>query len=240
MREEDLNGWEDLCRLAYENKNEKWIYRGVTRHYFELVPKIGRKDALGKRLGKRLKYTEAAERALLREFARQARPLVSSEPKNELEWMAVAQHHGLKTRLLDWTESIFVAAMFATERGLEIQKNLKKRTPVPPAIYGVRNIPDAEKDEYHDPFNIDQIKLYRPPHISPRIAPQQALFTIHPDPEKKFDTTEIVKWKLNINTTVYIKSVLDTLGVSRAALFPGIDGLADALNWRHRWNRLNA
>jgi hypothetical protein len=50
---------------------------------------------------------------MLTEFKRQARPFVERMPSNEFEWMFLAQHHGLPTRLLDWSTNALVALYFA-------------------------------------------------------------------------------------------------------------------------------
>jgi hypothetical protein len=233
-----LDGWAGLAALVDKHKGQNWIYRGQTPGHIELIPKIGRKGARKNHRGRSLPYSEPHERWLLEEFKRKARPLLAVEPETDLEWMAVAQHHGLKTRLLDWTESLLVAAMFATEKG--VARRIDKRTGMEilasPCIYGIQGLPEA--DRRNDPFRLKNVKVYRPAHISDRIAPQQAVFTVHPRVDKDFTHPRLFRWVLLITGTLDMKLALDAVGINRAALFPGIDGLAEALNWRHKWGTL--
>ena len=60
---------------------------------------------------------QLAERHAQREFKRRAHHYLRDLPSDEddLEWLALMQHHGAPTRLLDWTRSSYVAAFFAAE-----------------------------------------------------------------------------------------------------------------------------
>jgi len=242
MRDKKIKDWKELADLAYAHKHEHWIYRGVQRQDHELIPSIGRKDARAQALG--LKYSLKLERLLLSEFQKQARPLAPIDPQGPLEWMALGQHHGLMTRLLDWTESLYVAAFFATEKGVTFERTvsahgsrlIKEDKPVYPAIYGVRDLPFAS--DQNDPFEITRVMAYRPAHISPRIAPQLAAFTIHPNPARPYKGRNVVRWTLEIGGTIDMREALDAIGISRASLFPGIDGMANSLNWKYKWDRL--
>ncbi|MGK0170899.1 MAG: hypothetical protein ACI9W2_002626, partial [Gammaproteobacteria bacterium] len=97
----------------------KWLYRGVTSADYELVPKIGRPHARTRFDYDRTKrmmvaisepYDAVGEIKAFEQFKRLAHPHLSSITMNSWEWLAVAQHHGLPTRLLDWSENPLVAA----------------------------------------------------------------------------------------------------------------------------------
>ncbi len=105
-----------------------------------------------------------------------------------------------------------------------------------PVIYGIQNLPTIPDEE--DPFERDCVEMYRPALFSERIAPQQSVFTVHPKPTSPFDTPDLIRWTLKINGTLDMKQALDVSGLTRAALFPDIDGLAASLNWQHKWGRL--
>ncbi len=174
--ERPVKSWKELAEKVELYAGSQWIFRGVPAETFDLVPKIARPGIRKSRDGgAHLPYCLDEEKKTFGEFQRIARPHFTHEPKNDLERLAIAQHHGLPTRLLDWTESLLVAAFFALEAA-GVRRN-------PPAIYAIRDLPVRRAHE--DPFDKDaDIAIYRPPHISPRIPAQRSLFTVHPRPDE--------------------------------------------------------
>ena len=77
-------------------------YRGQANVDWPLTPSLHRNATL-------CKY----EPEIVRDFKAKSRQLLTEQPQCEIEWYFMMQHHGMPTRLLDWTESPLVALYFA-------------------------------------------------------------------------------------------------------------------------------
>ena len=226
-----VSSWHELAKLIEDHSDGRWIFRGVKDATYPLVPKIGRDGARkDPATGEPLPYSREGEMQMYAEFRRTARPYLRDGTHRDIELLAVAQHHGLPTRLLDWTESPLVAAYFASEdAGTGVN---------PPAIFAVRDVPLLnETTNVLDALT--EVSLYRPSHISPRIPAQQCVFTVHPNPDRdEFVPDRVEKWVLiKARETFWLKQILAACGVNRASLFPDLDGLAQYLGWRYKWSK---
>ena len=165
----------------------------------------------------------AYEQLLLDEFKRRSRPFLTHEPKNEWEWLALAQHHGLPTRVLDWTTNPLVALYFATIGGSEKEDGV--------VIAYRHNRPFLNPISTPDPFSIEQIEAYKPPHIAERISVQGAILTAEPASLEKDDSAgrESNEWLVSGHSVERIRLELFKLGVTESSLFPGLDGICREL-----------
>ena len=84
------------------------LFRGQANALYKLLPGIGRSHP---------QYcpTPELEKVIFRQFKNRARPFLTQPlPESDWDWLVIAQHHGLKTRLLDWTTDWRSALYFAT------------------------------------------------------------------------------------------------------------------------------
>jgi len=194
-----ITSWGDLASLIEQCAEGSWIFRGESSASYVLQPKAGRTGTY-RGAARKTPYVEADEQHALELLKRQARPYLGHTPATELEWLAIAQHHGMSTRLLDWTESLLVAAYFAvSEAG----------TKGDAVVYGVRGLRTLGRAEEQRPFSLRSPGVYRPPHITPRIPAQRSVFTAHPDPTKQFRPKGLTRWVISQSTCSSIKRVLD-------------------------------
>jgi hypothetical protein len=222
-----IRSWLELAALAERVAGEDWIFRGESSDSNELRPGAGRVSSELARLRK-TPFTEEEERAALERFKDDALPYLDHMPPrtHDLEWLAIAQHHGMQTRLLDWTESLLIAAFFAVESGGALGAGM---------IYGINGLPVIGADA--DPFGISTVSVYRPSHLTPRIAPQWSVFTVHPQPQEDFRARHtLTSWKIAGEENCWrIKLVLDSCGINYASMYPDLTGLARHIYWRYKW-----
>jgi len=225
-----ISAWSQLSDLVKQQFKKGWIYRGVRNSDYRLRPSIGRKGYRKDTSGLDLPFDYQDEQRLLEQFKREARTKFDWEPKTDLEWMILGQHHRLPTRLLDWSESLLVAAFFAVQNPVSEA-----------AIYGVAPPQEVENLQV-DPFSInvrEQPRLVRPPHISPRITAQQGVLTLHSKPDRDWEDYGIHKWIIAKEFTFTLKGILNFCGVHAASLFSdSADHHTEHLAWLYKRGRL--
>lgn len=109
--EEIKNDWKNNKNYENEYTDQIW-FRGISKaDTYKLVPVMYRKPDKAK-----------SEREMTRDFCEMAIPyLEKMVPENSWEWLFVGRHHGLPTRLLDWTLGSLIALFFAVKEFKEAE-----------------------------------------------------------------------------------------------------------------------
>lgn len=122
-REYDIESWLDFVSVLEKTGGvywygSLWSFRGQADRSWPLRSTLVRR-LLNKGVSDR-RYAYALERNIIREFITKF-PVYSTLPSVEfarydlLRWLTLMQHYGCPTRVLDWTDSPYVAAFFACE-----------------------------------------------------------------------------------------------------------------------------
>jgi hypothetical protein len=185
-------------------RRDSGVYRGSGDACWSLLTSL---DRLG---GVHPPHTKCGlEEHILRNFVRYSRPHFPA-PRDEWELLVAAQHHGLPTRLLDWTYSPLVAAHFATlaRRGRSDETDRAVWRLDWQAVHRHFEFPELalltddltalashQKDRRFSPWELIRSQrtlkpfacLIEPPTLDSRIAAQSAVFTLCTDTSRPFD-----------------------------------------------------
>ena len=234
MKNIEIDSFLDFIKIMTKEHNcGHWVYRGVTDQIeHSLIPSVGR---IGKFDDEFYDFKENEEE-LLNKFKLRSYGQLKHYPKNDWEWLTLAQHHGLPTRLLDWSSSPLVAAYFATKPEIDGKGKIKECCVNGGAIYAVHFCEYIDTERNSSPFDVEHHGFFYPPHISERVSGQSGLFSVQPNPKEEFNIGFEEEFEEEIEKIIFSKEVayeiqtsLYFLGIRQGNLFPDLEGFAHDL-----------
>jgi len=245
-----VESWQELNERLYEGAwnpalerfRSNWAFRGVGNAAYDLTTSLAR---LGPDAGR-------LEGHLLRNFRKYA-PRDGAMGDSVWNWLALAQHHGLPTRLLDWTYSPFVAMHFATQDlecydrdGVIWCMDYVRANGLLPA-----ELRALLEEEGANAFTGEMLDLsacslaeldalaseafvlfLEPPSLDQRIVNQYALFSLMSSPSAHLHAWLAERPKLFRRIVIpaelkwEVRDKLDQANITERVLFPGLDGLS--------------
>lgn len=224
-----------------------YLYRGLPNSNYCLMTSLQR-NCKSKQ--------EDIEGAILRNFTKYA--LIEEPQLTESIWrqLIIGQHHGLPTRLLDWTYSPLIGLNFATS-GEDLscmdqhdsilwKIDIEEINSLLPSEY--KNVLSLEKaylftvdmlinlvndlNKYDDDMGGNSLVLLEPPSIDQRIINQYSYFSIIPRKVQNIEeffndnTTNTVKYIIDRKLRWQIRDMLDQMNINERVVYPGLDGVS--------------
>ncbi|MGL0949183.1 FRG domain-containing protein [Vibrio vulnificus] len=249
IRIESLDEFKDIVdSKAYR----KWIYRGQSDHSWLLessfLRSIGDASKVRKAAGEfsTVRKPRNYEEVMIERFKSGAHLFLDHLPKNHdvLSWLAVMQHHGAPTRLLDFSFSPYIALYFALESGCEdaaiycVDHASMKR--VDDQMFGENRSEMYEKVMYGEDHNHDMcLFAFEPEFANQRLLAQQGLFVI---PNHLAHSHEVILREYNMSKRSVHKLVipkelrfeglrmLHQMNITSSTIYPGLDGFCKNLH----------
>lgn len=216
----DRRHWIRFLDWVEAHSHTNWVFRGISRNDSQLLPSVGRLP----------NYAPALERQIFSVFERRAAEYLGAAPLLAWDVLAVAQHHGVPTRLLDWTTNPLIAAYFAVS-GINGGASLPARV----VAHQILSSQIIETRVPSGPFDVDAVGFFIPRSIIGRIVAQSGLFSVHPNPADPWlapmeNQTDV--FDIDNELRPYFCRRLFALGVDAQLIYGGIDGLGRRLTWQ--------
>lgn len=231
--ETSIKNVEDLIRALNELEPPKapW-FRGQRDGAWDLNPSV-----------RRLGDARRVEGEILDRFRQEASATVPHSSMSEWDWICLAQHHGISTRLLDWTTNPLIALYFATEEPKDKEKCDGRLFRLNPR--GLNSISygdaaevllldsNAQLNAYlpsdKDSQRLSQVAVVAHKSFS-RIQAQAGTFTL----KHQLDTDDLTKqagvhlksWLVPLTEKQTIREQLSALGIDEGTVYADLDARA--------------
>ena len=246
-----VQSWLELQDKLFESSWQRSISRFRSNFVYRGVPRVTHTLETSLQTG----GYEGHERHLLTSFRKYAsqRAVHGDWVWN---WLSLAKHHGLPTRLLDWSYSPYVALHFATVDVRHIEEDAAvwcvdfRRTNelLPASLKKLLRGDDANifttemlnrvatsLAEFDSLSKRDFVVFFEPPSLDERIVNQFALFSLPSSPTLSLE--ELLKRRDSTYRRIIIPAALkwevrdklDQANITERVLFPGLDGLSQWL-----------
>lgn len=210
-----------------------WVFRGQADNAWHLYPSVSRPNP---------KVDPAeAQRVVLSELKLRLSSVYDGNLSDDWEILALAQHHGAPTALLDWSRSPLTALWFAVSERARLDNVCDA------AVWAFQTTEAdfvSEGERKGSPLDVHATRFFEVRHFDRRLASQQGLFSIHKWWEQggkvvPLDGNVKLRGRLKKLTVprehiVPLLKELDAVGVNAASIFPDLEGLCKHALIKHR------
>ncbi len=248
-----VRSWSEVCERLYDNAWKPELGRFRSDYAFRGLADCG--YPLQNSFYRVCRDNPQLEYHLLRNFKKYGQFADTSLVSSDWRVLTLAQHHGLPTRLLDWTYSPFVALHFVTDDPTKYDRDgviwqvdyVQVNRMLPEPFKGVMEkvganaftvemieeaVPTLKDFDAFHAQDRDLVIFFEPPSLDSRIVNQFAFFSVMSTATGRLD-----KWlyqyphlyrRIIIPRELKweIRDKLDQANITERILFPGLDGLA--------------